>query len=111
MAKSEGFHTTTLPMRAGAQGRLPAIAVKLKGVMAYTKPSRGRYSRRLLEISAHVKDWRVRPAINSLPDAWRVMDGLLGVEFFGIFDIESVCTFSRRAFTWQPQAVLPEEVA
>ena len=27
-------------------GRFPAMAVKLKGVMAYTKPSNGRYSRR-----------------------------------------------------------------
>jgi hypothetical protein len=31
---------------AGAVGRLPAMAVKLKGVTAKTKPSRGRYSRR-----------------------------------------------------------------
>ncbi len=30
----EGFHSTVLPMRAGAVGRLPAIAVKLKGVTA-----------------------------------------------------------------------------
>ncbi len=29
-----GFHTTVLPIRAGAVGRLPAIAVKLKGVIA-----------------------------------------------------------------------------
>ena len=34
MAEGEGFQTTTLPMRAGAQGRLPPIAVKLKGEMA-----------------------------------------------------------------------------
>jgi hypothetical protein len=38
----EGFHTTVLPIRAGALGRFPAIAVKLNGVMAYTKPSSGR---------------------------------------------------------------------
>src|SRR3954464_1769202 len=44
MAESEGFHTTTFPIKAGAPGRLPAIAVKLNGVTAYTKPSRGRYS-------------------------------------------------------------------
>ena len=37
-----GFHTTTLPMSAGAVGRLPAMAVKLNGVMAYTSPSSGR---------------------------------------------------------------------
>jgi hypothetical protein len=30
----DGFHTTTLPMRAGAVGRLPAIAEKLNGVIA-----------------------------------------------------------------------------
>ncbi len=30
----DGFQTTTLPMRAGAVGRLPAIAVKLNGVIA-----------------------------------------------------------------------------
>ena len=29
-----GFHNTTLPISAGAVGRLPAIAVKLNGVMA-----------------------------------------------------------------------------
>jgi hypothetical protein len=37
-----GFQMTTLPIRAGAVGRLPAIEVKLNGVIAYTKPSRGR---------------------------------------------------------------------
>src|SRR5215472_1021851 len=40
----EGFHTTTLPSRAGAVGRLPAIEVKLNGVIARMKPSSGRYS-------------------------------------------------------------------
>ena len=30
----EGFHTTVLPISAGAVGRLPAIAVKLNGVIA-----------------------------------------------------------------------------
>jgi hypothetical protein len=30
----DGFHTTTLPISAGAVGRLPAMAVKLKGVIA-----------------------------------------------------------------------------
>ena len=29
-----GFHTTTLPISAGAVGRFPAIAVKLNGVTA-----------------------------------------------------------------------------
>ncbi len=37
-----GFHSTVLPSSAGAVGRLPAIAVKLNGVIAYTKPSNGR---------------------------------------------------------------------
>ena len=30
----DGFHTTTLPISAGAVGRLPAMAVKLNGVIA-----------------------------------------------------------------------------
>ncbi len=30
----EGFHSTTLPISAGAVGRLPAMAVKLNGVIA-----------------------------------------------------------------------------
>ena len=30
----DGFQTTTLPMSAGASGRLPAMAVKLNGVIA-----------------------------------------------------------------------------
>ncbi len=30
----DGFQTTVLPMSAGAVGRLPAIAVKLNGVIA-----------------------------------------------------------------------------
>ena len=29
-----GFQTTVLPSRAGADGRLPAMAVKLNGVIA-----------------------------------------------------------------------------
>ena len=39
-----GFHSTVLPMIAADVGRLPAIAVKLNGVTANTKPSRARYS-------------------------------------------------------------------
>jgi hypothetical protein len=35
-----------LPINAGLVGRLPPIAVKLNGVTAKTKPSRGRYSMR-----------------------------------------------------------------
>ena len=42
----EGFQTTVLPMSAGASGRFPAIAVKLNGVIARTKPSSGRWSMR-----------------------------------------------------------------
>ena len=34
MAPGLGFQTTTLPINAGAAGRLPAMAVKLKGVIA-----------------------------------------------------------------------------
>ena len=40
----DGFHSTTLPIRAGAVGRFAAIEVKLNGVMASTNPSSGRYS-------------------------------------------------------------------
>ena len=43
---SLGFQRTTLPIMAALAGRLAAIAVKLKGVMAYTNPSSGRYSSR-----------------------------------------------------------------
>jgi hypothetical protein len=48
MAAGDGFQSTTLPINAGAAGRLPPMAVKLNGDTAYTKPSRGRYSTRLL---------------------------------------------------------------
>ncbi len=41
---SAAFHTTVLPRRAGALGRLPAMAVKLNGVTAKTNPSSGRSS-------------------------------------------------------------------
>ena len=34
IADEAGFQTTVLPMRAGAVGRLPPIAVKLNGVTA-----------------------------------------------------------------------------
>ena len=43
-AVDAGFHTTVLPISAGAVGRLPPIEVKLNGVTAKTKPSSGRYS-------------------------------------------------------------------
>ena len=39
-----GFQITTLPISAALVGKLPEIAVKLNGVTAYTKPSKGRYS-------------------------------------------------------------------
>ena len=48
----DGFQTTTLPSRAGAVGRLPAIDVKLNGVIASTNPSSGRYSSRFHEPGA-----------------------------------------------------------
>ena len=41
-----GFHSTVLPISAGAVGRLPPIEVKLNGVTANTKPSSARYSTR-----------------------------------------------------------------
>ena len=41
-AVADGFQSTTLPISAGAPGRLPPIAVKLNGVTAYTNPSSGR---------------------------------------------------------------------
>ena len=42
---SAAFHTTVFPRSAGALGRFPAMAVKLKGVTAKTNPSSGRSSR------------------------------------------------------------------
>jgi hypothetical protein len=36
--------TTVFPISAGAVGRFPAIAVKLNGETAKTKPSSARYS-------------------------------------------------------------------
>src|SRR6187401_3231056 len=45
-AVEAGFQTTVLPISATEVGRLPAIEVKLNGVTAKTKPSKGRYSRR-----------------------------------------------------------------
>ena len=47
-----GFQSTVLPSMAGAVGRLPAIEVKLNGVMAKTKPSSGRCSRRFQQPGA-----------------------------------------------------------
>ena len=41
-----GFHTTVLPITAGAVHRLPPMDVKLNGETANTKPSRGRVSMR-----------------------------------------------------------------
>ena len=38
MADGSGFHTTVLPMSAGAVGRLPAMEVKLNGVTAQHEP-------------------------------------------------------------------------
>ena len=43
-ADDAGFHSETLPIIAGAVGRLPAMLVKLNGVTAKTKPSSGRCS-------------------------------------------------------------------
>src|SRR2546423_10023335 len=43
-AVDAGFQTTVFPISATDVGRLPAIAVKLNGVTAKTKPSSGRYS-------------------------------------------------------------------
>ena len=48
---SLGFQITTLPIIAALAGRLAAIAVKLNGVIAYTNPSRGLYSKRF-----HISD-------------------------------------------------------
>ncbi len=60
----EGFHTTTLPSNAGAAGRLPAIAVKLNGVIARTKPSSGRKSIRFHTpvelIGCCSRNWRAK---------------------------------------------------
>ena len=44
IAVSLGFQTATLPIRAGAVGRLAWMLVKLNGVIAKMKPSSGRCS-------------------------------------------------------------------
>nr|BFE77486.1 hypothetical protein GCM10020093_000870 [Planobispora longispora] len=58
----EGFQTTTLPISAAEAGRLPAMAVKLNGVIARTKPSSGRYSIRFHtpgdDTGCSVRSWR-----------------------------------------------------
>jgi len=51
-----GFHMTTLPMIAGAAGRFPAIAVKLKGVVAKMNPSSGLYSS-LFNVPGDASGW------------------------------------------------------
>ncbi|GIR88793.1 MAG: hypothetical protein CM15mP87_02850 [Candidatus Neomarinimicrobiota bacterium] len=53
--KAAGFHIATLPINAGAHGRFPAMEVKLKGVIAKTNPSSGRYSREFLTPSGEKK--------------------------------------------------------
>jgi hypothetical protein len=55
----DGFHTTVLPISAGAVGRFPAIEVKLNGVIASTNPSSGRWSIRFQE-PAEEFGWPVR---------------------------------------------------
>jgi len=45
-AVEAGFQRTVLPISAALDVRLPAIAVKLNGLTANTKPSSGRYSMR-----------------------------------------------------------------
>ncbi|GAB3992732.1 hypothetical protein GCM10029992_02610 [Glycomyces albus] len=54
----EGFQITVLPIRAGAVGRFPAMAVKLNGVIATTKPSRGRWSVRFHRPAEELACWR-----------------------------------------------------
>ena len=39
-----GFHTTVLPISTGAKSRFAAMDVKLKGEIASTNPSSGRWS-------------------------------------------------------------------
>jgi len=45
------------PTKAGALGRFPAILVKLKGVMASTKPSRGLISVEFDIPSGEISGW------------------------------------------------------
>lgn len=45
-----GFQITALPKRAGAVERFPAIAEKLNGVIAATKPSKPRIRKLLLTV-------------------------------------------------------------
>jgi hypothetical protein len=53
----DGFQTTTLPISAGAVGRLAAIDVKLNGVIASTNPSSGRYSSRFQAVLVDPGCW------------------------------------------------------
>ena len=55
-AVDAGFQRTVLPASAGAIDRLPPMAVKLKGEMASTKPSRARYSI-LFHVAAKFSGW------------------------------------------------------
>ena len=47
----------TFPISAGAQERLAAIDVKLKGVMAKINPSSGRYSKWFFTPSGEISGW------------------------------------------------------
>src|SRR5437867_7288056 len=51
-AVDAGFHSTVLPMIAGAVGRLPPIEVKLNGVTAKTNPSSGRSEEHTSELQS-----------------------------------------------------------
>src|SRR3569833_2092345 len=55
----DGFQTTTLPISAAEHGRLPAIAVKLDGVIATTRPSCGRYSSRFHTPGEEIGCWLI----------------------------------------------------
>ena len=72
---SLGFHKITLPIKAALAHKFPPIAVKLKGVTEYTKPSKGLYSRILvfpgpsigcsLYISVKYETLNLKKSINS----------------------------------------------
>ncbi len=72
---------TTVPIKAGAEHRLPPIAVKLNGETAKTKPS---YDMSKLEKLSY--EWTI---FGSIPNARRVLRWLLSVDFLRIQAVET----------------------
>ena len=56
-ADDAGFQMATLPIKAGAEGRLPPIEAKLNGDTAKIKPSRGLISSVFVIFSGEYMGW------------------------------------------------------